>query len=294
MSKRLLLTGANGFTGRHFSRAARNAGYEVLPLAADLTNPVALAREIGTLRPDTVVHLAAISFVGHANPRAFYDVNVVGTTNLLDALCELAEPPDSVLLASSANVYGNSTQSIISEEQAVAPINHYATSKLAMEHMARTYLSKLPVFFVRPFNYTGPGQAASFVVPKMVKHFAQRAAVLELGNLEVEREINDVDFVCEAYLRLLSAAKPGDLYNVCSGQPVALRDILALLAQLSGHQLQVEVNPSFVRANEVRRLCGNPDRLIGRVGEIKLPGLKKTLDRMLSESLEKAQNNPLD
>lgn len=286
MTKRILLTGAHGFTGQYFSKAAQNAGHEVMPLSADLTDPEALTLEVKTLRPDTVVHLAAISFVGHASARAFYDVNVIGTTNLLDALCEIEKPPTSVLLASSANVYGNCDQAMISEDQAAAPVNHYAMSKLAMEHMARTYLPKLPLFFVRPFNYTGLGQAVSFVIPKMVTHFARRAAVLELGNLDVEREINDVEFVCEAYLRLLSEADPGDLYNVCSGQPVALREVLVLLAQLSDHELEIKTNPAFVRTNEVRRLCGNPEKLINRVGEIKRPSLKETLRRMLHPCAE--------
>lgn len=281
---RLLVTGANGFTGRHFVTSARACGHEVVAMQVNLNDRDALKQEVAQVAPEAVVHLAAISFVGHADASAFYDVNVIGTLNLLDALATLAQPPRSVLLASSANVYGNCEQSPITETQLPAPVNHYAMSKLAMEYMARTYLDRLPLFFVRPFNYTGPGQAESFVIPKLVAHFARRAEAVELGNLDVEREFNDVRFVCEAYLQLLEKAKPGEVYNVCTGNPVTLKSVLALLSQITGHQLQVKVNPAFVRNNEIHRLCGSPATLVGVVGEISLPSLQDTLRWMLEQT----------
>lgn len=278
---RLLLTGADGFTGRHFVAAASAAGHEVLSLQSNLTDKDALKSEVAKVAPEAVVHLAAISFVGHADARAFYNVNVIGTLNLLDALVALPQPPGSVLLASSANVYGNCEQSPITEAQPPAPVNHYAMSKLAMEHMARTYAHRLPLFFVRPFNYTGPGQDPSFVIPKLVAHFARRADAVELGNLDVEREFNDVRFVCAAYLQLLQKATPGEVYNICTGNPVTLKSVLALLSQITGHQLQVQVNPAFVRANEIHRLCGSPAKLLDVVDELVSPPLADTLRWML-------------
>lgn len=147
---RLLITGADGFTGRHLVASARARGYDIVALQANLTDKEAVQREVEAAAADWVVHLAAISFVGHADPSAFYHVNVSGTLNLLSALASLAQPPQSILLASSANVYGNCACSPIPEEQPPAPVNHYATSKLAMEHMARTYLPQLPLFFCSP------------------------------------------------------------------------------------------------------------------------------------------------
>lgn len=280
---KLLVTGADGFTGRHFVVSAQAAGHEVVALRADLKKRDELNEEVSRAAPQAVVHLAAISFVGHADASAFYDVNVVGTLNLLDALSGLVCPPSSVLLASSANVYGNSEQSPIAEVQPPAPVNHYAVSKLAMEYMARTYLEKLPLFFVRPFNYTGPGQAESFVIPKLVAHFARRAGAIELGDLDVEREFNDVRFVCMAYLQLLDKAKRGEVYNVCTAKPVTLKSVLALLEQMTDQQMQVSVNPAFVRANEIRRLCGNPSKLKDVIGEIPQPTLRDTLSWMLEQ-----------
>ncbi len=281
---RLLVTGGQGFTGQHFVKAARDCGHEVITLQADLKDREAVRQQVLQVAPEAVVHLAAISFVGRADASAFYDVNVIGTLNLLEALTALEQPPCSILIASSANVYGNCQQSPITEEQPPAPVNHYAMSKLAMEYMARTYLDRLPLFFTRPFNYTGPWQDKSFVIPKLVAHFAQRTEAVELGNLDVEREFNDVRFVCEAYLRLLQKAIPGEVYNICSGKPVTLKSVIELLGQITGHQLQVNVNPAFVRSNEIHRLCGSPAKLVSVVGDISSPDLVDTLRWMLVES----------
>jgi GDP-6-deoxy-D-talose 4-dehydrogenase len=278
---KLLVTGAHGFTGQHFINAAKASGYEVVGLQTDLRDAAALKQQVAEIAPTFVVHLAAISFVGHADSNAFYAVNVLGTLNLLDALAALDKPPQRILLASSANVYGNCEQSPILETQAPAPVNHYAASKLAMEHLSRTYLDRLPLFWVRPFNYTGPQQAEIFVIPKLVAHFARRAETIELGNLDVEREFNDVRFVCQAYLRLLEQAQLGEVYNVCTGKPVTLKAVIELLTALSGHNLNVRVNPAFVRTNEIQRLCGSPEKLLRTIGDVETPALGETLGWML-------------
>lgn len=96
-----------------------------------------------------------------------------------------------------------------------------------------------------------------FVVPKIVAHFKEKATTIELGNLHVEREYNDVRMVCDIYLRLLTSAETGETYNICTSQTYTLQQIIATLTELTGHTIQVKVNPAFVRANEVHRLCGN-------------------------------------
>jgi nucleoside-diphosphate-sugar epimerase len=283
---RILLTGADGFTGRPFAELGHAAGHDVIPLHANLTDHAAVQAEVLAAAPDAVVHLAAISFVGHADDAAFYAVNVVGTTNLLAALTRLPHPPSRVLLASSANIYGNCDASPITEQQLPAPLNHYAMSKLAMEYMARTYADRLPLVIARPFNYTGPGQAVNFVIPKLVDHFARRASSIELGNLHVEREFNDVQMVCSTYLQLLQYGEPSETYNVCSGQPYTLQRVIDTLTHITGHQIQVEVKPAFVRANEVHRLCGSPDKLLAvlaaRGSTLLSPSLESTLRAMLA------------
>lgn len=278
---KILLTGAAGFTGRFFKLAAEAAGHQVVALQSDLTDKPAVAVEVLQTAPAAVVHLAAISFVGHADDTAFYGVNVVGTMNLLAGLAALPVTPYKVLLVSSANVYGNCDASPITEKQSAAPVNHYAMSKLAMEHMARTYLDRLPLVFIRPFNYTGSGQTPNFLIPKLVNHFAQRAPSIDLGNLYVEREFNDVRMVCDAYLSLLETGLPGEIYNVCSGQPYTLQYVMGVLSEITGHVLSVRINPSFVRDNEVHRLCGNPNKLLSCTGLLPEYRLHDTLRWML-------------
>lgn len=282
---RILLTGASGFTGRHFQAHATQAGHEVVPLHANLTEPASMHQGVQAAGPvDAVVHLAAISFVGHANDAEFYAVNTVGTTHLLAALAALpaSDRPKKVLVASSANVYGNCPHSPIAETQPPAPVNHYAASKLAMEHMAMTFLDRLPIVITRPFNYIGPGQSKNFAIPKIVDAFIHKAPALELGNLHIIREFNDVKAVVNSYLRLLSMGCTGSTYNVCSGVPCSLHDVLASLGQITGHQPQVKVNPDLIRSNEITALFGDPSRLNNCIGTTPKRQLKECLIEMLN------------
>lgn len=280
---RILVTGAGGFTGRHFIQAAAAAGHEPVPLRADLRQPEAMAAEVKALQPEAVVHLAGIAFVAHADERAFYDVNLFGTLHLLEALrgCGRLQ---KVLVASSANVYGNSDHSPLAETEPLAPVNHYAASKVAMEHLARARAGELPLVITRPFNYTGPGQSTQFVIAKLIDHFRRKAPTLPLGNLHVEREYNDVRLVCAAYLRLLEPTVPLDTYNVCSGRTYDLSAVLEMLHEITGHRPEVQVDPALVRPNEIRRLCGNPARLQAAVGSLPAHTLKETLSWMLSQA----------
>jgi len=285
MGSNILLTGADGFTGRHFAQAAAAKGHDVYPLRSDLLKPDDIARELSGRTFDHVVHLAAISAVTHADELALYRVNLFGTLNLLEVVAALDAIPSKILVASSANVYGNSAQSPIDEAAPPAPVNHYAMSKLAMEYMLRRYQPLLPLVVARPFNYTGPGQDDRFVIPKLVNHFSDRKASVELGNVSVEREFNDVRLVCEAYLGLLERGDSHQVYNICTGATHSLTDVVAVLSALTGHELEIRVNPDFVRRNEVHRLCGNPAKLESCLGK---PTARWTLEDTLRWMLESA------
>ena len=279
---RILVTGSNGFTGQHLKKAALAQGHEVVPCLSDLCDLSALTKEILQLDYSHVVHLAAISFVGHDDQRAFYDVNLFGTLNLLKALKTSPIQPQKVLITSSANVYGNCFASPIEETEMPGPVNHYAMSKLAMEHMARTFEGGLPLLLTRPFNSTGPGQSVDFLIPKLIQHFKKKTPSIELGNLLIEREFNDVRMVCEAYLRLLRQGTPGETYNIASGQPHTLQSVIDALQAITGHQPSIHVNPHFVRQNELMRLSGSPQKLIETIGVLPSFSLKETLEWMLA------------
>jgi len=252
-------------------------------LVLDLCDRTAVIEAISSLQVDAVVHLAAIAFVAHGDVDQMYRVNVVGTRNLLEALSCSSHPPSAVLIASSANVYGNSDSEIIDECVLPKPANDYAVSKLAMEYMARIWMNRLPIMFVRPFNYTGVGQGASFLIPKIVSHFRMGADEISLGNLDVVREFQDVRDVVAIYRELLNHGRAGETYNICSGVGYSLLEVMQILEGMTGNRLRAIVNPDLVRANEVRKLVGSGSKL-----ESVLPGhprrpLQETLTWMLSE-----------
>lgn len=298
--KRVLITGAAGFTGKYVGKLLAEQGYETHGLVhgrhdgsvpgyaqlheADLRDIEAVRRISQQLRPDHVVHLAAIAFVAHSDVDQMYSVNVVGTRHLLEALAELPRKPESILLASSANVYGNAHDGVLDEEVQPAPANDYGVTKIAMEYVASIYRSRLPLIVVRPFNYTGRGQSPNFVVPKIIAHVRDRAPVIELGDLEVARDFSDVRMIADTYVKLLACTGAvGQTLNVCAGRAISLRDILELAASLSGHRLEVRVNPEFIRSNEVRSLRGSPRNIETVIGPLNSIPFEETLRWMLNE-----------
>lgn len=290
--KRALITGIRGFTGRYMASELTSHGYQVFGLGSqpsdepgyhqvDLTDPAETRQVIYELQPDVVLHLAALAFVGHGDTNGFYRVHLIGTRNLLEALASSERKPECVLLASSANVYGNSTGGVLNENALPVPANDYAVSKLAMEYMASLWQERLPLVIARPFNYSGVGQAENFLLPKIVSHFRRKATNIELGNLDVWRDFSDVRAVVQAYRRLIEVKPLGQTVNVCSGQTHSLRGIIEICEAVTGHSMDVTVNPAFVRANEVKTLCGDATRLRLLIGSWETPSLEDTLRWML-------------
>ncbi|MCC8555740.1 NAD-dependent epimerase/dehydratase family protein [Xanthomonas hortorum] len=296
--KRVLISGASGFTGRYMAQQLKEQGCMVIGVGTrsdgagmggtdefwpmDLRDAADVARVVAQARADYVVHLAAVAFVGHGDADDFYRVNLLGTRNLLQALAASQHRPERVLIASSANVYGNATEGVIDESVTPAPANDYAVSKLAMEYVASLWHERLPLVIARPFNYTGVGQATNFLIPKIVSHFASRASSIELGNTEVWRDFGDVRSVVLAYRKLLQApAAEGQIVNVCSGVANSLGDIIRICSKITGHDIDVQVNPAFVRQNEVRKLLGSNARLQELIGDWQSLALEDTLRWML-------------
>ena len=293
--KRALITGTHGFTGRFMAAELAAQGCEVVGMGSqasdeagyyqiDLSDVTGLRKLLADIQPDMVVHLAAVAFVGHGAADAFYQVNLIGTRNLLEAIAACGKTPECVLLASSANVYGNASSGMLNEATVPSPANDYAVSKLAMEYMASLWQDRLPIVITRPFNYTGVGQADNFLLPKIVSHFARTAEKIELGNLDVWRDFSDVRAVVSAYRGLLEVKPLGQTVNVSSGITHSLREVIDMCREITGHDIVVEVNPAFVRVNEVKTLCGDNARLRSLVGDWKTPQLKETLSWMLAAS----------
>lgn len=277
---RLLLTGADGFTGIHLAVAAKLSGYEVFALQGNLQDAQSICQQVLDIAPTHVIHLAGISHATGDDELAYYEVNLLGSLNLLEALSQLPIQPQKIILASTSHVYGNNIHSPITEKELPAPISHYAMSKLAMEYMSRPFLNRLPIVVTRPFNYTGIGHAEHFVIPKIVNHFQRKAEVIELGNLDVLREYNDVRDVCEVYLSLLSCGKAGETYNIASGRSYSLHDVINALVKISGYTPQISVNPAFLRHNEIFDLKGDVSKLGECIKDLGWRPLDLTLEWM--------------
>ena len=294
MSKRVFITGSEGFTGRYVTEEFKRAGWEVWGaglqpkpeqpryLQIDLLKPETLQPIATTVQPDIVIHLAAMAFVAEDDANSFYQVNLIGTRNLLEVLSAAKSPPECTIVASSANVYGNSTLEVLSEDSPTNPANDYAVSKLAMEYLARTYMDRLGIVITRPFNYTGVGQSSRFLIPKIVEHFKARAPVIELGNIDVARDFSDVRDVARYYYKLAEAKPLGEIINLCSGKSISLLRCLDVASELSSHEIKVTVNPSFLRDNEVTRLAGDRQKLDQLVGVSSPQKFEETLRWMIA------------
>lgn len=290
--KRLLITGIAGFTGHYVREEFFSHGWEVFGCGsresvqpgyfqADLLRPETVHAMVAEVQPHAVVHLAGIAFAAHRQPIDFYNTHVLGTLNLLDALAARTGNLQKVLLASTANVYGNTKPGVYDEAAPLKPFNDYGVSKLAMEYMAWLWREKLPIVIARPFNYTGVGQAEHFLLPKIIKRFKEKAPRIELGNLHVRRDFSDVRNVATAYRKLVESPEAKGAINVCSGDAYSVHEVLEMVSEISGHSLGVAVNPDFVRAGEVELLYGNREKLEKTVGLIEWIPLRDTLRWML-------------
>jgi nucleoside-diphosphate-sugar epimerase len=251
------------------------------PTSVDLRDFRSLGYMVKALSPKAVIHLAGIAFAAHNSAQELWSVNVEGSRNLLRALYDARCDPEIIIMASSANVYGNAKSGMLSETDIVDPVNPYATSKLAMEKVAREWMNTLPITITRPFNYTGRGQAINFLIPKIVQHYKQRIPKIQLGNLDISRDFSDVRDVAKIYVDLRTRPA-GQLVNICSGTPHTLNSIMDICAELTGHRPNVEIDEELVRKNEVRRLWGNPDKLESLIGRIERKSINTTISWMLN------------
>ncbi|MCK5871254.1 MAG: GDP-mannose 4,6-dehydratase [Methylococcales bacterium] len=265
--KTILITGSNGFTGRYVAQKFEDSGYKIIRTTqnkpqqnewlCELSDAKSLERVLEATQPVGIIHLAGLAFVGHGDNSDFYQTNTVGTINLLQAIDTVGLNPEKIIIASSANVYGNPDVEVISENTPINPINHYAVSKVAMELMVKTWFDRFPIAIVRPFNYTGVGQNKNFLIPKIVDHYCQQKQVIELGNLDIARDFSDVRDVAKAYFNLFESSISSETINFCSGHTVTLSKIMTMMNSIAGYDIDITVNPDFVRKNEIKTLCGD-------------------------------------
>jgi GDP-4-dehydro-6-deoxy-D-mannose reductase len=318
----LLVTGAAGFVGRHLLTLLR-ARYPAAVLIAairpddgtspsldvvdkvvpfDLLKPAASEALIAELRPDGLVHLAAQASVAasFADPWASWQANLMGTIALAEAVLRHSNHCRFVL-ASSAEIYGMSflAGTPLDEDAPLCPANPYAASKAACDlAVGEMTLRGLDAVRLRAFNQTGAGQSASFVVANFARQIARieagrQAPVMQVGALDRWRDFLDVRDVCAAYCAALEARGiSGRVYNIASGVPRRIGDILAALIARSGATPVVEVEPVRLRPTDVERVEGNASRAGHELGWAPRTPWDETLDRVLSDWRARTDESP--
>lgn len=293
---KLLIIGIDSFTGHHLKVHFEEIGWHVFGTSfsakepdkvykVDIIDSEAIISVLTKVKPDYIINLAAISFVGEPNRELFYKVNVLGTESLLESILQSGIEPIKVLMPSSAVVYGNQINTVLHEGLVPNPINHYGYSKYISEQICKTYFEKLKIIIPRPFNYTGEAQSSSFLVPKIVEAFRSKSNSVSLGNLNTFREYNDVRRVCLIYERLLKIKSHSEIVNVCSGNTHSVGEILECMKRISGRNINIEIDERFVRKNEIHELKGNPSKLESLIGELGTDfSIESLLERMYHEN----------
>jgi GDP-4-dehydro-6-deoxy-D-mannose reductase len=301
---RVLVTGADGFVGRHLVSRLRRAGHEVwagcrpggeavawgddgvrsapLELTDDGSIRGALAVE-----PDAVVHLAAIASNREAreDPGVAWEVNAAGTARLAEALGRRREGgADPVLLAvSTGEVYGLGGPEPRRESDALRPASPYAASKAAAELAVLEVWRRtgLRAVIARPFTHTGPGQQPKFALPGFVARLRAAKAsgqpFVPTGNLEPVRDLLDVRDVAGAYLALLERGTPGEAYNIARGEGRSLGELFRALADLVGVQAEPRPDPALARSRDLPHLVGDSTKIRRATGWTPTLSLDQTL-----------------
>lgn len=297
---RALVTGASGFVGRYLTDRLAADNVEVFAAGGphdggthfpiDLLDVETLHAAFDLAQPGVVFHLAAQAFVPRAieAPGETYQTNVIGTANVLAALRawrDRGKRSVRFVFVSSAEVYGAQPPEAmpIDESRAPNPSNPYAASKAAAEALvlgeARSF--GVDAVITRAFNHIGPGQNERFAVPAFAAQLAAIARggdpVLLVGNLEPRRDFLDVRDVVDAYVAIAQSGRPGEVYNICSGSAISVREILGELIRIANVPVEVREDPARMRPVDVPVLYGSNEKLRGATGWSPRIPLRRTL-----------------
>lgn len=306
---RSLITGISGFAGGHLAAALLQRGEQVAGIdrshgaqletlgqnvdvtVSDIRDVDAVQRAVHDFRPDRIFHLAAITHVGEAwkNRRETLEINVIGTSVVLEAAAALEAKP-TVVMASTGQVYGDAPADgvPVSEDVPTHPRSPYAVSKLCAELLARQSWEGegVPTVIVRSFNYTGPWQAPSFVCSDFARQVAWIEAGLSepcirVGNLDSLRDFSDVRDVVDGYIRAAEHGAPGAAYNLASGQAVRIGDVLDTLRAAAAVDIEVQQDDTRLRKVDLRVLRGDATRARRDLGWQPVYGFDQTLAAVL-------------
>jgi GDP-4-dehydro-6-deoxy-D-mannose reductase len=290
-----LVTGADGFVGRHLVAWLQEAGDDVVETdrhhGLDILDPEALRAFVAGVEPEVVYHLAGQADVGGswASPVKTFRVNAEGTMNVL--LAAVAAGVSRVVAVSSADVYGRVGQDElpIAENAELRPVSPYGASKAAADLIAlQTHLGHgLGVVRARPFNHLGPGQSDRFVASALASRVARNeldgTEEVPVGNLTSRRDFTDVRDVVRAYRLVAERGEAGVAYNVCSGRDVAVQELADRLVAMADRPMRLVPDPDLARPVDTPVLRGDPSRLQAATGWSPSIPLEQTLADVLDD-----------
>lgn len=286
--KAILITGINGFVGKHLARQLKDNNISVFGCGldsnpdesiknivdgftpnCDLTNPDDVAR-LPLKKIDAIINLAGLAQVGSSFGKSdkYNDINIKVHTTVAKAIQSINKPIRMVSVSTGA-VYDNHQPMPLNESSnLIKNGSPYALSKVSMEHALQPFIDNgMDIVIVRPFNHIGPGQSEGFLVPDLAKQI-QNNPQLKVGNLKTKRDYTDVRDVVKAYHLLATKPKLNHkIYNVCSGKSLAGNYILKLLLDAFNKPvLDIVVDESKIRPNDPVDVIGDNSRLVSELG----------------------------
>lgn len=304
--RKVILTGVNGFVGHHLARELWVKKFSVIgtgtstelssvlkPFVDEYVGNCDLTKEKDVSRLDLEDVIAVINLAGLSNVGASFDMseeylklNVGVHTKLADRIYKEGLKIRMVSVSSGAIYDAAQTMPLKEDSSVITEGSPYALSKIAMEQAMKAYVKKgLDIVIARPFNHTGPGQLAGFLIPDLYEQI-QNALLnnvpLSIGNLETKRDYSDVRDVVQAYILLATAEKKllsGYTYNVCSGKSVAGTRILELIANACGvSNIKRIIDPEKLRPNDALDVFGSYNKIHSELGWKPTIGIEKTID----------------
>lgn len=243
---------------------------------ADLNDYNSVYRTLEEVRPDYIFHLAAQSFVPTSwkAPAATIEVNVIGQTHMFEAIRALGLDP-VFQIACSSEEYGLvlPDETPITEDNPLRPLSSYAVSKVAQDYLGYQYFKSYGIKAIRTrgFNHTGPRRGEVFVTSNFAKQLARIKAgldepVIHVGNLDSIRDFTDVRDMVRAYWMAVTKAKPGEVYNIATGEGITIKDLLDRLIELTDVDVEIRQDPERMRPSDVEILLGDASKFRADTG----------------------------
>ena len=302
--KKVLITGSQGFVGRHLWHELLENGYDVYGadlgnaegndkvFVCDITKAETIKKILESVRPDAIVHLAGQPKPGLSfkEPQATIEINTIGFVNLLESIRGIADYSPRLVVAGTSEEHGvvSPKDLPITEKTPLNPINPYAISKVANWYLSQQYTKAFgfDIVYVTPFTHTGPGQRQGFLAPDVASQIAKiekgsLPPVVLTGDLSARRDYLDVRDVVRAYRLLLEKGVAGERYIVSSGKSIPVQNIVDTLLSLSEVKILSKIDPSRSRPSDILDLYGDYSKIKISTGwEPQIP-LEKTLTDLL-------------